>query len=270
MMSRPQDFARDPTAPARRRGRKGGCGLAVVVSLAGHALVAVALLMSRIEPPAAPLAEPITVALVDLPPAPPPEPPPEPSTPAAPEPPAPARPTPRPRLRPPLTPPPEVETLPASEKPIPAPVLALGDGELAGAATAGGGAGGGGTGGDGGGCDMVRRLQDALRRNPRLQAAIRQAHPEVVAAGKAIVVWNGDWVRSPGQAGNGFTGVRELMIVEIAFAPEACRAEPVRGLVVISLGDTPGAARIALGARTWRWSDLVFARGTRPRASRAM
>jgi len=268
MMSRPQDVERDPAAPTRRRGRRGGHGLAVAVSLAGHALIAVALLAARVDPPPAPRVEPLSVALVDPPPPEPPEPPTEPSTPAAPGPTAPARPAPRPPLRPPLKPPPEVEPLPASVKPLPAPVLALGDGELAGAATAGGGAGGGGTGGDGGGCDMVRRLQDALRRSPRLQAAIKQAHPEVVAAGKAIVVWNGDWVRSPGQAGNGFTGVRELMIVEIAFAPEACRAEPVRGLVLISLSDAPGAARIALGARTWRWSDLVFARGARPSGSR--
>ena len=49
-------------------------------------------------------------------------------------------------------------------------------------------------------------------------------------------------------------------MIEVAFAPEACRAEPVHGLVLISLNDGPGAARVALGSRAWRWSDLLFAR----------
>jgi hypothetical protein len=30
--------------------------------------------------------------------------------------------------------------------------------------------------------------------------------------------------------------------------------------VLISLKDGPGAARLALGSRAWRWSDLLFAR----------
>lgn len=269
-MSRPRERQEDRSASPRSRGREVGRDVAVVVSLAGHVLVALALLSARIDPPPPPPAEPITVSLVEPPPPPPPppDPPPKPSTPAAAAAPAPAKPPPRSPLRPPLKPPPNVEPLPTSQNPVPEPVLAWGAGELAGAATAGAGAGGGGNGGSGGGCDMVRLLQDALRKNPRVQAAIKQAHPEVVAAGKAIVVWNGDWVRSPGQAGKGFAGVRELMIVEIAFAPEACRADPVHGLVLISLSDAPGAARIALGTRTWRWSDLVFARGARPSASR--
>ena len=138
-------------------------------------------------------------------------------------------------------------------------MLALGEGELVGATTAGSGSGveGAGDGAGGGTCDMVRLLQDALRRNPRVRAALAQAHPDVVAANKAIVVWNGDWVQSPGQAGKGFTGLREVMILEIAFAPAACRGDPMHGLVLITLSDAPGSPRIALGAGRWRWSDLL-------------
>jgi len=46
----------------------------------------------------------------------------------------------------------------------------------------------------------------------------------------------------------------------VAFAPEACRAEPVRGLVLLSLADGPGSTRIVMGSSTWRWSDLLHAR----------
>lgn len=46
----------------------------------------------------------------------------------------------------------------------------------------------------------------------------------------------------------------------VAFAPEACRTAPVRGLVLLSLADGPGAPRLVVGAGVWRWSDLLHAR----------
>lgn len=139
--------------------------------------------------------------------------------------------------------------------PVPTPVLlagdpgvttGLGEAELAGAATAGSG------GGDGAGCNMLRRLQDALRKDRRVQAAVGEA-------GGALMVWNGDWVRHPGQDGAGLAAVREAILWEVGFAPPACRVEPMKGLVVVTMSDAPGAARLALGAGTWRWRDLLFA-----------
>jgi hypothetical protein len=53
--------------------------------------------------------------------------------------------------------------------------------------------------------------------------------------------------------------VREVIMWEVAFAPEACRKEPVQGMVLLSLTDGPGAARLALGAGRWRWTDLLHA-----------
>jgi hypothetical protein len=134
----------------------------------------------------------------------------------------------------------------------------LSDAQLAGALTAGGGGSGGGSGGGGGGrpCDMVRRLQDALRRDSKVQTAVAEAR----RTGGALLVWNGDWIQSAGEEGKGLASVRQAIMIEVAFAPEACRAEPVHGLVLISLNDGPGSARLALGSRAWRWSDLLFAR----------
>lgn len=129
--------------------------------------------------------------------------------------------------------------------------------QIAGAARVGSGGGGGGSGsGSGGGsCDMLEWLQKELRQDARVQAAMAKAHK-----GKPVVVWTGRWVPHPGQEGGGLATVREAMMWEIAFAPEECRARPVRGLVLISLGDAPGAPRIALGRDQWRWSDLLQAR----------
>jgi hypothetical protein len=107
------------------------------------------------------------------------------------------------------------------------------------------------SGGGGGQCDLARQLQGALRRDPLVQAAVASS------GGKAIMVWNGDWVRSGGEDGKGLAAVREAIMWEIAFAPEACRSRPVHGLILLSLNTSPGAPRLAVGAGEWRWSDLL-------------
>jgi hypothetical protein len=131
----------------------------------------------------------------------------------------------------------------------------LSDAELAGAASVGSGGGGGGGGGE---CDMARRLQNALRRDPLVISAMAQAN----AGGprRAVLVWRGDWVQSRGEDGKGLAAVREAILWEVGFAPKACRAQVVHGLIQVSLGDAPGLPRLVLGAPQWRWSDLLAAR----------
>ena len=109
--------------------------------------------------------------------------------------------------------------------------------------------------------DEVVAVALLLRGDGRLQAAVARAQP----GGRPLLVWRGDWIQSSGEAGKGLAGLRQAIAMEVAFAPEACRAEPVRGMVLLSLGDGPGGARVALGSGLWRWSDLLFARGAAPR-----
>jgi hypothetical protein len=71
------------------------------------------------------------------------------------------------------------------------------------------------------------------------------------------MVWDGDWVRNRGEDGKGLAAVREAIAWEVAFAPQACRAEPVHGLILLSMGQTQGATRLALGQDEWRWADLL-------------
>ena len=122
----------------------------------------------------------------------------------------------------------------------------LSDSQVAGAASAGEGGGGG-----GGGCDLARAVQQALRRDPLVHTAVDGANRR----GKAIMMWNGDWVRSGGQDGKGLSAVREAIMWQVAFSPEACRNEPMHGLVLLSLAD--GRTRFAIGSGVWRWSDLL-------------
>jgi hypothetical protein len=137
--------------------------------------------------------------------------------------------------------------------------------ELAGAARAGQGMGqgsgqglGGAVGSGAGRCDMLERLEARLRRDDRVREAARRAVAgEGQGPGRAIRVWNGDWVRHPGEAGGGLAAVREAIIWEVGFAPPDCRGQAVRGLVQVALGDGPGDPRLVLGAGTWRWSDLL-------------
>lgn len=273
------------TPPGRRnRSRWLFAGAA---SVAVHVAVGLAALSVQRPPAALPFEEPraVVVTLFEPPPPPPPpraEPPPGPKadpqppagppTPAPAAPPAKARPTPpAPAPRPsraPVKPPPDIETVPVRAPAPPAPMATLSDAQLAGATTAGAGGGagarggGGGPGGGGGsgsgdgGCDMVRWLQDALRTDPEVRAAVARAHREV-GPGKALLVWNGDWIRRPGEEGNGLAGVRQAIAMEVAFAPHACRGQTMHGLVLISFSDAPGGPRLVLGRGQWRWSDML-------------
>lgn len=151
-------------------------------------------------------------------------------------------------------PPPDVDYLPAQVAKKSDTGATLSEAQLAGATLAGSGAGSGGGGGGGGGggpCDMAARVQTALRNDPRVRAAMTGS------AGRATLVWNGDWVRSGGEDGKGLAIIREAILWEVGFAPAACRAQPVRGLVVLSLNGASGPTRLALGSGSWRWSDLL-------------
>ena len=143
-----------------------------------------------------------------------------------------------------------VEAAPAYAGPITQMAVEVSDSDLIGATTAG-------SGGAGGGCNMVRLLQAALRKDAKVQAAIAEAHR--AGTGKAMLVWNGDWVQHPSQDGHGLAMIREAILVEVGFAPAACKQEPQHGMVVISLNDAPGSPRVALGGGSWRRTDLLFA-----------
>ena len=271
---------------ARRRARRAwlpGAAISAAVHL-GLLLAFLAATPERTIFSVDPTSEAMVISLSPPPPPLPvaePDPPPGPAEPSrAAEPPAPATPAPTlPRPRPPAAPrpprpaPPDVEPLavaaaPPGPTPAPAPA-GLTQAQLAGAATAGSGSGGGGDGTAGGGggsgtgagrCDMIRRVQDALRENPGVVAAATRAHRALPASQRALMVWNGDWVSNPGEAGRGLAGLRQAIAVEIAFAPAECRRQSMRGLVLLTLADGADSPRLALGQGSWRWSDLTGAR----------
>ena len=162
--------------------------------------------------------------------------------------------------------PPDVPSRPAPLETAPSvPELPLiGGARRAGALRAGGGglgtgSGGGGSGGDGAGgaCDMVGRLERALRQDAGLRRAVSDTLTARGAAGQAVLVWDGDWLQSPGQAGKGLAGIRQAVAVEVGFAPRACKEEHVRGLAVVSLDGTATGPKVALGTGSWRWRDLL-------------
>jgi hypothetical protein len=219
--------------------------LSAAVSGAGHLAILLALLGVRSDDPPKTVEDaPVTVAMIDLPPLPPKV------TPPAAAKPTPPKPLPRHTMvrRSPARA--DVDSLAATD-----PGTELSDTQLAGAASADSGP-------PGGGCDMAGRVQSALRRDPLVLAAVAASS----GSGKASMVWNGDWVRSGGEDGKGLAAVREAIMWEVAFAPASCRAQPMRGLVLLSLHGAAGSARLAVGAGEWRWSDLLAPRsGEAPR-----
>jgi hypothetical protein len=273
-------------AATRRR------ALAIAPVLVGHA--ALVLMMTAVQPatPSLPTPEPaILVELVAPPPPPPParipapDPSPTPDAPAAAaESAAPAKPAPR-RAPPAVAAarprkvvdriPPDVEPLPAAPAPPGPPLPLLGAAQLAGATTVGAGPGGGGgsgvggsggsggtgsgPGSGGGSCDMVRWVQDAVRDDAAVRRAVISASHEMNASGRAMLVWDGDWLQSRNQSGKGLAGVRQAIALEVAFAPAECKNQRMTGLAVLKLEDGVDGARIALGKGSWRWSDLLGA-----------
>jgi hypothetical protein len=245
-----------PNRPKRRDRRP----LWGAISVAGHVAVLAAILSVAPTPPVVvePDVMPVEVVQPRLLPTPP-EPAPAPEPKPEPSPPTPAPPKPEP-----VKPPPKMKVRPAKAAPKDVPPLqvatgkqtdlsdSLSDADLVGARTAGSGGGGGG----GAGCDMAAWLQAKLRSDARVQSAVAAVH-----RGRPILVWNGEWVRRLDEEGAGLAQVRESIMWEVGFAPVACRNEPVRGLVVLALNDSPGGPRVVLGRGAWRWSDLLFARG---------
>jgi hypothetical protein len=240
--------------------KQGGRAGALALSLGAHGAVFTALVLAWATPPAPPEPAPIAVTLIAPPPPPPPPPPPAPPTPAkviapeasasraaAPSPPAP--PTPVRAVARPTHAAPTIDSLIAATAPRTGPASAgLSDAQYAGAASADAG----GDGGEGQGCHMAQRVQAALRRDALVQAAVSQAG---AAGSRAIMVWNGDWVQNGVEDGKGLAAVREAIVWEVGFAPPACRAEHMHGLVLLSLNGA--ATRLAVGAGEWRWSDLL-------------
>ena len=266
--------------------------LAATPILAVHA--GLALLMTARATPEPPVSEPplVMVELVEPPPPLPPparviapDPSPKPDAPAAAAQSA-APPRPAPQRRPPAVAaarprlvvakrPPDVEPLPAAPAPPGPPLPLLGAAQIAGAMTVGAGPGGGGgtgvggsggsggtgsgSGSGGGSCDMVRWVQDAVRDDQAVRRAVIDASQDMSANGRAILVWNGDWLQSRNQSGKGLAGVRQAIALEVAFAPAECKSQRMTGLAVLKLEDRPGGAQLALGKGSWRWSDLLGA-----------
>jgi len=270
---------RRPEKPPRQGSGAGRWSAALAVAVGVQAALVLGLSLRRPDPP--PPEPPVTLIQL-ITPEPPPFPAPEPdqapaaegppadSSDAAPAPDPPRAPAPAPR--PPVaahrtpTPPPDVPSRPAApEAAASVPDLpVVGGARLAGALRAGGGgsgvgAGGGGPGGDGAGgaCDMVGRLERALRDDLDLRRAVAATLTARGTPGQAVLVWDGDWLQSPGQAGKGLAGLRQAVAVEVGFAPRACRDETVRGLAVVSLDGTADGPKVALGTGTWRWRDLL-------------
>jgi hypothetical protein len=233
--------------PDRRRPRRARQAGAVAVSVAAHVAIGVAIALSWTYATPLPEMKPMAVSLVEIPKPPAPQPAPTPAL--VPGPPVKAPPK-HASSAPPKPAPSPLATRPAPQTPATGVSNGLSDAQIAGAASADSGGGGGG----GGSCDMIRRLQSALRKDPLVQAAAART------GGRAMLIWDGDWIQSQDEDGKGMAAVREAVMWEVAFAPPACRAESVRGLILISLNGGSGGPRLALGSPAWRWSDLLATR----------
>ena len=232
-------YLADDKRPLSRKGRIRG----VLLAVTAHGALIAGLLAVHSALPIPPETPAMVVSLVQEPPPLPPAPDPKPADPK------PAAPPPNRTVVKTVPPPPEGKPVYAQKAPVPKWGPEVSESELVGAATAGNGSGAG-----GGVCDMARMVQTALRKDRLVQNAVTGA------GGRALKVWDGDWVRSNGEDGKGIAAVREAILWEVGFAPAACKNQPMRGLVLISLGEGPGSTRLVIGSAAWRWSELLHPR----------
>ena len=264
--SRSKPFLADIAVRENRPLKKLDRSLGLICGVAVHAVLLLVLFRTQTVPPEVLEPQPISIEFIA-----PPAPVPAPSSGAAPEaekaevmvkkkpkPPPPA--VVKARV-PKKIPPPQVKTVaaaPKQKKTEPEepdePIPQVSESQVASAARAGTGSGAGsgsGKGEGGGSCDMARAIQNALRKDRLVAASVAEA--QRAGQGKALLVWNGDWVRSHSQEGRGLSAVRETIIWEIGFASEHCRNQPMKGLVMFSLN----ASRLVVGKDGWRWSDML-------------
>jgi len=234
----PRRFGDSQLTRAQRRNR----WLAGVATVGAHVAVFTALFWHYAVPPRPPEPAPIMLSLLDTPkPAPPAPPEPEMEQPGSPQ-----------IALVPLPPIKSTSLRTVARTPAPNTSDLLSAAQLAGATAIGEGGGGGGA------CDMGRAVQNALRRDPLVRAAVENAN----RIGKAVMLWNGDWVQTGDEEGKGLSAVREAISWEVAFAPEACRNMRQHGPVLLSLAD--GTTRFSVGTSDWRWSDLLGLHGGAP------
>ncbi len=230
----------DDNRPLSRKGRIRG----VLMAVTAHGAIIAGLWAVHSSLPVPPETPDMVVTLVQNP---------SPPPPVAPDPkpadPKPAAAAPKRKAKKVVKPPPEVKPVYARQAPVPKWGPEVSELDLFGATKVGNGSGAG-----GGVCDMARMVQAALRKDHLVLNAVTGA------GGRSLKVWNGDWVRTPGQDGKGIAAVREAILWEVGFAPAACKNQLMQGLVLISMGDGPGSTRLVIGSGTWRWSDLLHAR----------
>ena len=231
----PRRFGQSQLTAAQRRNRY----LAGAVTLGAHVAVFSALFFTHAKTPPHAEQPPLMISLIDTP---------------KPTPPVPPEPEKIDTGSPVVVPDPKPPTIHIQNQSLTQATVddmsdVLSDSQLSGAATVG-------EGGDpGGACDMGQLVQRALRRDPLVHNAVQNAN----RLGKAVMVWNGDWVRTGSEDGKGLSAVREAILWEVGFAPESCRTKPVHGMVLLSLAD--GRTRFAVGTGEWRWADLLGVRG---------
>ncbi|CAN5714064.1 hypothetical protein BH11PSE1_BH11PSE1_05020 [soil metagenome] len=105
-------------------------------------------------------------------------------------------------------------------------------------------------------CDLTQWLQAALQANPQTQTALAQIPRPARSVANAMMLWNGRWTPTLAAA-TGLQTLRSAVLSGVASAPEACRAELIRGPVLLTLVDSTGSTVLAVGSGEWRWNDLL-------------
>lgn len=106
-------------------------------------------------------------------------------------------------------------------------------------------------------CKIAEWLMDALRNSEEVATAVAMVPRRSRSVANALMLWNGVWVEPPAAAQAGMTSLKYAVLAGVRTAPPPCLQQPLRGPLLIPVGDDRDTLLLAIGSGEWRWGDLL-------------
>ncbi len=110
----------------------------------------------------------------------------------------------------------------------------------------------------GGGCDLTGPIQEALQADARVTTEMPSIAPDRRSVANALALWNGVWVEPDRQFPEpALASIQDTVRLTVAAASDACRLQIQRGPRLIYLSGPGKTTVLALGSGEWSWQQVV-------------
>lgn len=107
-------------------------------------------------------------------------------------------------------------------------------------------------------CQLADLLQQSLRGDLRVAAALTQLPRSDRSVANALILWDGAWVYPADMRDRpALDSLRAAIVDRLQFARSDCLARPNAGPVFLLIPRTQETVVLTVGSGEWRWSDLM-------------